>query len=355
MVKALHRAGIEVILDVVYNHTGEGNHLGPDALAPRHRQRAYYRLDPTTRATTWTSPAAATARPAAPAHAPARARQPALLGREMHVDGFRFDLAPDARARAARRRQPRARFFEIDPPGSGAVAREADRRALGPRARAATGSATFPPAGRSGTGATATACGASGAATRGQLAELASRLSGSSDLFEPSGRGAVRQHQLRHLPRRLHARDLVSYEQKHNEANGEDNRDGNDDNWSRNWGVEGADGRSATILRMRDRAMRKLPRHARLLAGRADALARRRDRAHAARQQQRLLPGQRDHLDRLGPRRRRRASCSRSRARCFAIRARNPVLRRRRFFRGASSPARAARRTSPGCGPTAAR
>ena len=134
MVKTLHSHGIEVILDVVYNHTAEGNQLGPTLSLPRHRQR---RLLPAgrrrPRATTWTTPAAATRSTCAPARAAAdhgfSLRYWVL---EMHVDGFRFDLA-SALARELHEVEPPRRVLRHHPPGPGAVAGQADRRALGPR------------------------------------------------------------------------------------------------------------------------------------------------------------------------------------------------------------------------------
>ena len=124
MVKRLHRAGIEVILDVVYNHTAEGDHLGPTLSLPRHRQRRL--LPPRSR------------RPAplrrlhrlrqhAQHAAPARDRSSIMDSlrywvEEMHVDGFRFDLAPAlARERTTIDTRGDA-FFDDDPPGPGAVA-----------------------------------------------------------------------------------------------------------------------------------------------------------------------------------------------------------------------------------------
>ena len=97
-------------------------------------------------------------------------------------------------------------------------------------------------------------------------------------------------------------RDLVTYNEKHNEANLEGNGDGESHNRSWNHGVEGETDDPA-INELRERQQAELPGDALPLAGRADAARRRRVRAHAARQQQRLLPGQRDLLDRLGARR----------------------------------------------------
>ena len=134
MVKALHRAGIEVILDVVYNHTAEGNHLGPmlafkgvdnASVLPARPRRP--------RASTWTSRARATA---------STRSHPTVLRLimdslryfviECHVDGFRFDLA-SALAREFYDVDRLSAFFDIDPPGPGALAGEADRRAVGRR------------------------------------------------------------------------------------------------------------------------------------------------------------------------------------------------------------------------------
>ncbi len=145
MVKALHDAGIEVILDVVYNHTAEGNELGPTLSLPRHRQRLLLPArSGRPRATTSTSPAAATR---------STCIGPRVLQlvmdslrywvEEMHVDGFRFDLATTlARGQDsgfdAQRELPRR-----DRPGSGAGARQADRRAVGHRRRTAISSAIF--------------------------------------------------------------------------------------------------------------------------------------------------------------------------------------------------------------------
>ena len=165
MVRALHAAGLEVILDVVYNHTAEGNHLGPDAVAARHRQRVVL-------------PAAAEraallpglhrlrqhAEHAQPARAAAHHGQPALLG--AGDARRRLPLRPRERAGArAARRRPARRVLRHHPPGSGAVAGEADRRAVGPRRRRLPGRQLSRRSGRSGTASTATRCGGSGAAT----------------------------------------------------------------------------------------------------------------------------------------------------------------------------------------------
>ena len=134
MVKALHRAGIEVILDVVYNHTAEGNHLGPMLGFKGIDNASYYRLMPDD--PRYYMDFTGTGNSLNPVH-------PSVLRLIMdslryfvidcHVDGFRFDLA-SALAREFYDVDRLSAFFDIDPPGSGALAGEADRRALGRRA-----------------------------------------------------------------------------------------------------------------------------------------------------------------------------------------------------------------------------
>ena len=126
----------------------------------------------------------------------------------------------------------------------------------------------------------------------GTVSELATRLCRQQRPVRAQRPPAVRQHQLRHRHDGFTLHDLVSYNEKHNEANGEDNRDGENNNLSWNCGVEGptddpADQRAARA------AEAELPGDAAAVAGRADDQPRRRARPHAARQQQRLLPGQR--------------------------------------------------------------
>ena len=142
-------------------------------------------------------------------------------------------------------------------------------------------------------------CATSGAASAG-LRELAYRLTGLAPT-STSGRPPARTRRINFVTAHdgftLH--DLVTYNEKHNEANGEDNRDGDDDNRSWNCGVEGATD-DPEVIALRAQPAAQLPRHAAALPGRADAARRRRDRPHPARQQQRLLPGQRALLVRLG-------------------------------------------------------
>ena len=148
---------------------------------------------------------------------------------------------------------------------------------------------------------------------RGQasVGEFASRFTGSSDLYESDGRQPFASINFVTAHDGFTLRDLVTYNEKHNEANGEDNRDGTDDNRSWNCGVEGPTDDPA-IIALRCAPAAQLPGHAVALAGRADAARRRRARAHPGRQQQRLVPGQRDLLVRLGAARGPAASSSTS-------------------------------------------
>ena len=127
---------------------------------------------------------------------------------------------------------------------------------------------------------------------------LATRLAGSSDLYQPGGRQPY--HSINFITSHdgFTLNDLVSYVQKHNEANGEGNRDGDNNNYSANYGVEGPTKR-ARHRRTAAAADQEHAGHAAAQPGRADAAVGRRMPAHAARQQQRLLPGQRHQLVRL--------------------------------------------------------
>ena len=298
MVKTLHSAGIEVILDVVYNHTGEGNQLGPDAVAPRHRQRLLLPLN---------RRAAALLRDYTGCGNTLNLEHPRVLQlvmdslrywvEEMHVDGFRFDLA-SALAREAGKVEHLGGFFDAIRPGPGAQPRQADRRAVGPRRRRLPGRQL--PA-RLGRVERPVPRRHARLLERRRRRASASSRSGSparSDLYDAAGKRphASINFVTAHDGFTLH--DLVSYNDKHNEANGEDNRDG-----TRQQPVVELRRRRAD-RRSRDQRAARAPeaqpaRHAAALAGRADAAGRRRARPHAARQQQRLLPGQRDQLARL--------------------------------------------------------
>ena len=301
MVKALHKAGIEVILDVVFNHTGEGNHQGPTISFKGLENDVYYILEPDDGSTTWTTPAAATRSTATTRSSRVDRRLPAVLG-----------------PRDARRRLPLRRGARSSPRGEDGAPDgdppviwhiELDRRCW-PTPRSSprrgtppgcTRSATSPAtAGPSGTAATATTSAASSRATAGWSATVAVAARRQRRPLPGQRPPADQQHQLHHLPRRLHAqRPGLATTSKHNEANGEDNRDGDDDNLSWNCGVEGDDRRPGDRGAARSGRSRTSPTLLLLSQGVPMIVAGDEVAPHAARQQQRLLPGQRDHLVRL--------------------------------------------------------
>jgi isoamylase len=237
MVKRFHSAGIEVILDVVYNHTGEGNHLGPTLCLRGFDNTAYYRLDPD-------NPRYYTDFTGCGNSLNMLHRRTIQLimdslrywVQEMHVDGFRFDLAP-VLARELHEVDRLGRFFAImqQDPVMAQTKLIAEPWDLG---RGGYQIGNFPRGWTEWNGKYRDAVRRFWRGDDGMIPELAYRLSGSSDVYRE------RRHTTGginfitcHDGFTLH--DLVSYERKHNEANSEDNRDGHDDNLSRNWGVEG--------------------------------------------------------------------------------------------------------------------
>ena len=255
MVRTLHRAGIEVVLDVVYNHTGEGNHLGPTLSLRGIDNATYYRAMPDDPRYcldfTGTGNSLNTVHP----------RTMALITdslrywvTDMHVDGFRLDLAP-VLARGADPGQPSA-FFEIvqQDPVLSKVKLIAEPWDVGPDGYRL---GRFPPGWSEWNGAFRDCVRRFWRGDPGQVPELASRLTGSSDIYAPSGRRTYASVNFVTCHDGFTLSDLVGYERKHNEANGEGNRDGAEENLSRNWGAEGPTD-SARIQRLRDRMKRNL-------------------------------------------------------------------------------------------------
>jgi glycogen operon protein len=256
MVKAFHRVGIEVILDVVYNHTGEGNHLGPTLCFRGIDNAAYYRLVPSDpryyQDLTGCGNSLNALHP--------RALQLILDSLrywvvEMHVDGFRFDLAPTL-ARDPHEFNGFGRFFATvqQDPVLSSVKLIAEPWDLGPGGYRL---GAFPPGWAEWNGRYRDCVRRFWRGDEGQVPELASRLSGSSDIFQPSDRDPFASINFVTCHDGYTLEDLVSYERKHNEANAEDNRDGANDNWSRNWGAEG-ETKSPQINRLRERMKRNI-------------------------------------------------------------------------------------------------
>ncbi|MFC6041927.1 glycogen debranching protein GlgX [Nocardioides hankookensis] len=253
MVKDLHEAGIEVILDVVYNHTAEGNHLGPTLSFKGIDNAAYYRLveDDQRYYMDYTGTGNSL-----------NVRHPHSLQllmdslrywvTEMHVDGFRFDLASTL-AREFYDVDRLSTFFELvqQDPVVSQVKLIAEPWDIGPGGYQVGG---FPPQWTEWNGKYRDTV---RDFWRGEpsLGEFASRIAGSSDLYEHSGRRPVASINFVTAHDGFTMRDLVSYDEKHNEANGEDNNDGESHNRSWNHGVEGPTD-DPEILGARARAQR---------------------------------------------------------------------------------------------------
>ena len=256
MVKTLHAAGLEVILDVVYNHTGEGNHLGPTLSMKGIDNRAYYRLEPEN--PRFYTDFTGTGNSLNMQHP--RAIQLVMDSLrywvdEMHVDGFRFDLAP-VLARESYDVDKLSAFFDVmhQDPTLARVKLIAEPWDVGPGGYQA---GNFPVRWTEWNGKYRDAVRKFWRGEPGQVPELASRLAGSSDIFSHSDRGLYASINFIAAHDGYTLRDLVSYEQKHNVANGENNQDGNNDNLSRNWGAEG-ETTDPDIIGMRYRVMRSV-------------------------------------------------------------------------------------------------
>jgi isoamylase len=237
MVKALHRAGIEVILDVVYNHTAEGNHLGPMLSFKGVDNASYYRLLPED--PRFYMDFTGTGNSLNPVH-------PSVLrlimdslryfATECHVDGFRFDLA-SALARELYDVDRLSSFFDVvhqDPVLSQAklIAEPWD---VGPGGYQV---GNFPVLWTEWNGKYRD-CIRDFWRGEGSVGEFASRFTGSSDLYQDDGRRPFASVNFVTCHDGFTLADLVSYNEKHNEANLEDGHDGTDDNRSWNCGVEG--------------------------------------------------------------------------------------------------------------------
>ncbi|MCG5500350.1 glycogen debranching protein GlgX [Ectothiorhodospira lacustris] len=253
MVKTLHTAGIEVILDVVYNHTAEGSHLGPTLSFRGIDNSAYYRLVPEDRRYYMDYTGCGNT---------LNMRHPRVLQLimdslrywvlEMHVDGFRFDLA-SALARELHEVDRLGAFFDIihQDPVLSQVKLIAEPWDLGEGGYQV---GNFPVGWTEWNGRYRDTVRAFWKGEHGLIGDMAYRLTGSSDLYESNGRRPYASINFVTCHDGFTLEDLVGYNHKHNEANGEDNRDGENHNLSWNCGAEGpTDDKEILDLRARQK------------------------------------------------------------------------------------------------------
>ncbi|MCC5951633.1 MAG: glycogen debranching protein GlgX [Acidimicrobiia bacterium] len=253
MVKVLHHHGIEVILDVVYNHTAEGDHRGPSLSLRGADNPAYYRLDPADprRYVDYTGTGNSL-----------NMRHPHVLQLimdslrywvcDMHVDGFRFDLASTL-ARELHDVDKLSAFFDLiqQDPVISQVKLIAEPWDVGEGGYQV---GNFPPLWSEWNGRYRDEVRDFWRGADHTVAEFGYRFTGSSDLYESNGRTPAASINFVTAHDGFTLTDLVSYDHKHNEANGEDNRDGSDDNRSWNCGAEGwTDDPQILALRRRQR------------------------------------------------------------------------------------------------------
>ena len=333
MVRALHAAGLEVILDVVYNHTAEGDHRGPMLSLRGIDNASYYRLQPDDRRLYQDFTGCGNT---------LNMRSPRVLQLimdslrywvlEMHVDGFRFDLA-SALARELHAVDKLGAFFDIihQDPVLSSVKLIAEPWDLGEGGYQV---GNFPPRWAEWNGKYRDTLRAFWRGDGGGVAELATRLSGSSDLYAQSGRLPYASINFITSHDGFTMADLVAYERKHNEANLEGNRDGENHNISWNCGVEGpsSDPEVAALRRKHRRNLMTslLLSHGVPMVSGGDEMGRTQrgnNNAYCQDNEISWTPWTRDADD--------EAFLAFVR-RLIALRRSQPVLRRRRFFLGRS-------------------
>ncbi|MEV4294521.1 glycogen debranching protein GlgX [Microbispora rosea] len=256
MVRALHDAGIEVILDVVYNHTAEGDHMGPTLGFRGIDNVAYYRLREEDRRYYLDYTGCGNSLNVRSPHALQLIMDSLRYWvLDMHVDGFRFDLAA-ALARELHDVDRLSAFFDLiqQDPVISQVKLIAEPWDVGPGGYQV---GNFPPLWTEWNGKYRDSVRDFWRGASRTLPEFASRLAGSSDLYASSGRRPVASINFVTAHDGFTLTDLVSYDHKHNEANGEGNRDGTDDNRSWNCGAEGPV-EDPGIVRLRRRQRRNL-------------------------------------------------------------------------------------------------
>jgi glycogen operon protein len=331
MVRNLHAAGIEVILDVVYNHTAEGNQLGPTLAFRGLDNRVYYRtVDHDARLYMDYTGCGNTL----------NVRHPQALAlimdslrywvSEMHVDGFRFDLA-SALARSFHEVDRLSAFFDLihQDPVVSRVKLIAEPWDVGEGGYQV---GNFPVRWTEWNGRYRDTMRDFWRGAQTGVADIAYRLTGSSDLYQSDGRRPYASVNFVTAHDGFTLNDLVSYNEKHNEANGEDNHDGSDDNRSWNCGVEGPTG-DPEVVALRERQKRNFLAGVLLSAGvpmlvAGDEMSRTQQGNNNAYCQDNEISWLDWSLDE-----RRQALVEFTRA-IIALRRDHPVFRRRKFFQG---------------------
>lgn len=255
MVKALHKAGIEVILDVVYNHTAEGNHLGPTLSFKGIDNEDYYRLTADKRYYMDYTGTGNTLNATSPNVLRLMMDSLRYWIEEMQVDGFRFDLASTL-ARGLHEVNMLGAFFSIiqQDPVISQVKLIAEPWDVGEGGYQV---GNFPQGWMEWNGKFRDCMRDYWRGEDSMLAEFALRITGSPDLYQDSERSPTASVNLITAHDGFTLHDLVSYNDKHNEANGEDNQDGEDHNRSNNYGTEG-EADQPDIKTIRDRQKRNL-------------------------------------------------------------------------------------------------
>ncbi|HVJ54281.1 MAG TPA: glycogen debranching protein GlgX [Aliidongia sp.] len=254
-VRRLHEAGIEIILDVVYNHTAEGNQLGPTLSFRGIDNASYYRLAQDCRYYIDYTGTGNTLNLDHPRVLQMVMDSLRYWANEIRIDGFRFDLATTL-AREKEAFDPGSAFLDVirqDPDFNG-IKLMAEPWDVGPDGYRVGG---FPPGWAEWNGPFRDVVRRFWKGDEGMLAEMGSRLAGSSDIFGHGGRRPWASINFVTAHDGFTLEDLVSYDAKHNEANGEENRDGHDANFSWNCGVEGPTD-DPEILTLRRRQKRNL-------------------------------------------------------------------------------------------------
>ncbi|MDY5584800.1 MAG: glycogen debranching protein GlgX [Arcanobacterium sp.] len=334
MVKELHAANIEVILDVVYNHTAEGNHLGPTLSFRGLDNTSYYRLVPGDEEHYFDTTGTGNSLKMSSPHTLQLIMDSLRYWiTEMHVDGFRFDLASTL-ARELYAVDKLSSFFDIiqQDPIISQVKLIAEPWDIG---EGGYNVGEFPPLWTEWNGQYRDTIRDFWRGEPATISTFASRLSGSSDLYAHSGRRPMASINFITAHDGFTLRDLVSYNEKHNHANGEDNRDGESHNRSWNCGAEGPT-EDAEIRRLRIRQIKNflttlLTSQGVPMISHGDEIGRTQDGNNNTYCQDNELSWMHwDHDDEA-------LEILEFTKKAIKLRKNHPVFRRRRFFQGSTS------------------